>query len=210
MWNERKTDPREDKIEQARQRRKAERSLLSLQQRLLCNGEASSSGGASAAVALAGGNDGKGMLLLQGNETDQSNPFLEPPIQPGQGEKDVSVSQVVLPSRFSDELAKGNNNDGSSLLDAFAPAIEAVKGGAWMDGEDERGQLLPETRPAVNFKLRSGKKFLGQSWDVRLQKKGSGRPAYWLGREEERDDKKRRAEFILRQSMENPQELTQL
>ncbi|TQE06726.1 hypothetical protein C1H46_007675 [Malus baccata] len=211
MWNERKTDPREDKMEQARQRRKAERSLLSLQQRLLCNGEASSSGGASAAVALTGGNgvnDGKGLLLLQGNETDQSNPFLEPPIQPG--EKDVSVSQVVLPSRFSDEMGKVNNNDGSSLLDVFAPAIEAVKSGAWMDGDDERRQLLPETRPAVNFKLRSGKKFLGQSSDLSLQKKGSGRPAYWFGREEERDDKKRRAEFILRQSMENPQELTQL
>ncbi|KAM1159181.1 hypothetical protein ACFX19_032956 [Malus domestica] len=210
-WNERKTDPREDKIELARQRRKAERSLLSLQQRLLCNGEASGSGEAFAAVALrgssGGGNDGKGLLLLQGNESDQSNPFLEPPIQPG--EKDVSVSQVVLPSRFSDEVAKGNNA-GSSLLDAFAPAIEAVKSGAWMDGDDERRQLLPETRPSVNFKFRSGKKFLGQPSNLSLQQKGSGRPAYWFGRDEERDDKKRRAEFILRQSMENPQELTQL
>ncbi|CAK9182610.1 unnamed protein product [Ilex paraguariensis] len=33
VWNERVTDPRDDKIQLARQRRKAERSLLSLQQR---------------------------------------------------------------------------------------------------------------------------------------------------------------------------------
>ncbi|CAB4284243.1 unnamed protein product [Prunus armeniaca] len=211
MWNERKTDPREDKIEQARQRRKAERSLLSLQQRLLCNGEASGSGGVSVAVPLVsgGGNDGKG-LLLQGSESNPSNPinpFLEPPIQPG--EKDVSVSEVVLPSKFLDEVVQGKNG-GSLVLDAFTPAIEAVKNGVWSDGDDERKQLLPDTRPAINFKFRSGKKFLGESSDVRLQKKGSGRPAYWFGRDEERDDKKRRAEFILRQSMENPQELTQL
>ncbi|KAH9318067.1 hypothetical protein KI387_019836, partial [Taxus chinensis] len=43
VWNERKMDPRMDKIEQARQRRKAERSLLNLQQRLACTGGPSSS-----------------------------------------------------------------------------------------------------------------------------------------------------------------------
>ena len=46
--------------------------------------------------------------------------------------------------------------------------------------------------------------------DLSLQKKGVEGPSNWFGRDEERDDKKRRAEYILRQSMENPQELTQL
>ncbi|PRQ43597.1 putative bromodomain associated domain, transcription factor TFIID, subunit 8 [Rosa chinensis] len=203
MWNERKTDPREDKIEQARQRRKAERSLLSLQQRLLCNG--SSPGLASTSVpvsvvALDGGNDGKG-LQLQGSE---SNPFLEPPLQPG--EKDVSP--VVLPSKLSDESAKGNRS--SSVLEAFAPAIQAVKNGVWMDGEgEEERRLLPNSRPPVHLNFRPVKKFLGESSDFSLLKKGSGRPANWVLRDEERDEKKRRAEFILRQSMENPQELNQ-
>ncbi|XP_062001902.1 transcription initiation factor TFIID subunit 8 [Rosa rugosa] len=203
MWNERKTDPREDKIEQARQRRKAERSLLSLQQRLLCNG--SSPGLASTSVpvsvvAVDGGNDGKG-LQLQGSE---SNPFLEPPLQPG--EKDVSP--VVLPSKLSDESAKGNRS--SSVLEAFAPAIQAVKNGVWMDGEgEEERRLLPNSRPPVHLNFRPVKKFLGESSDFSLLKKGSGRPANWVLRDEERDEKKRRAEFILRQSMENPQELNQ-
>ncbi|XP_050380262.1 transcription initiation factor TFIID subunit 8 [Argentina anserina] len=199
MWNERKTDPREDKIEQARQRRKAERSLLSLQQRLLCNGLAP--GGASTSVVEVG-NDGKG-LHLQGSE---SNPFLEPPLQPG--EKDVSP--IVLPSKLSGgEVAKGNS---SSVFEAFAPAISAVKNGVWMDGEgegEEEKKLLPNSRPPVHLNFRPVKKFLGESSDLSLQKKGLRRPATWVLRDEERDDKKRRAEFILTQSMENPQELNQ-
>ncbi|KAL6138548.1 hypothetical protein ACLB2K_063829 [Fragaria x ananassa] len=200
MWNERKTDPREDKIEQARQRRKVERSLLSLQQRLLCNGSAPGLASTSAPVSVVG-NYGKG-LQLQGGE---SNPFLKPPLQPG--EKDVSP--VVLPSNFSDVLAKGNS---SSVLEAFAPAIQAVKNGVWMNGEgevEEESKLLPNSRPPVHLKFRPVKKFLGESSDLSLQNKGSGRPANWVLRDEERDEKKRRAEFILRQSMQNPQELNQ-
>ena len=58
----------------------------------------------------------------------------------------------------------------------------------------------------VYFKFKTENKFLGEFLDLSLQKKGVGRPSNWFGR----DDKKRRAEYILRQSMENPQELTQL
>lgn len=192
IWNERKTDPRSDKIEQARQRRKAERSLLSLQQRLLCN----VSVGTSASVSL--GN------AVEGLQGDEGNPFLEPPLHAGV--KDVSP--VELPTKLSDEMVVENHGSGS-VLEAFAPAIEAVKNGFSDDGEDER-KALPDTRPAVHFKFRTGKKFLGESLDLRLQNKGAGRPANWFGRDEERDDKKRRAEYIFRQSTENPQELTQL
>lgn len=41
VWNERKSDPHMDKLEQARQRRKAERSLVSLHLRMSANGGAS-------------------------------------------------------------------------------------------------------------------------------------------------------------------------
>lgn len=96
-----------------------------------------------------------------------------------------------------------------SVLDAFAPAIEAVKDGICDLGDGEK-MRLPEKRPAVQLKFGTGKKFLGESLNLSIRNRGSGRQASWLGRDEERDDKKRRAELILRQSMENPQELTQL
>lgn len=193
MWNERSTDPRSDKIEQARQRRKAERSLLSLQQRLVCNGAVGTSAAAAASVSL--GNEAEGL------KGDESNPFLESPLHPG--EKDVSP--VVLPTKLSDNVVGENHG---SVLEAFAPAIDAVKNGFCDDGEDEN-KALPDTRPAVHFKLKTGKKFLGECLDLSLQK-GVGRAANWFGRDDERDDKKRRAEYIIRHSMENPQELNQL
>ena len=197
MWNERNTNPHLDKLEHAKQRRKAERSLLSLQQRLARDvGSVGTSASASVPLAPADGNEMKQF---------ERNPFLEPPLHPG--EKDVSP--VVIPGKISNEREKG---DHASVLEAFAPAIEAVKkAGFSEDGEDERRVLPgPETRPAIQFKFRTAKKYFGESLDLSLQKKGVGRPAYWFGRDEERDDKKRRAEFILMQSMENPQELNQM
>ncbi|KAK9291177.1 hypothetical protein L1049_009365 [Liquidambar formosana] len=191
VWNERATDPRADKIEQARQRRKAERSLLSLQQRLLCNGSAAPSGSAV--------ESGDHVKELQ---ADESNPFLASPFQTG--EKDVSP--VVLPAKLSSEAVVENH---VSVLEAFAPAIEAVKGGI-SDLVDNEKRALPDKRPAVNFKFGTGKKLLGESLGLSLRNKGVAKPSSWIGRDEERDDKKRRAELILRQSMENPQELTQL
>ncbi|EOY07895.1 TBP-associated factor 8, putative [Theobroma cacao] len=188
MWNERASDPRADKIEQARQRRKAERALLSLQQRLVCNGSTETS--ASLVV------DAKKETIQEAG----NNAFLAAPLQPG--EKDVA--RVVLPAKLSDEVSKDNH---VSLLEAFAPAIEAMKGGpsGELDGEK---MLLPERRPAVHFKFRTGKKILGESLDLSLQKKGERSTTFFL-RDEERDDKKRRAEFILRQTTEYPMELNQ-
>lgn len=187
VWNERATDPRADKIEQARQRRKAERSLLSLQQRLLLNGSV----GTSASCSTVKESDGS-----------ENNPFLGRPLQPG--EKDISLA--VPPSRSLDEMVGRNH---VSVLEAFAPAIESVKGGI-SDGGEEGKNALPDVRPAVQLKFRIGKKFLSESLDLSLQKKGNGRAASWGARDEERDDKKRRAEFILRQSTEYPLELNQL
>ncbi|XP_044489630.1 transcription initiation factor TFIID subunit 8-like [Mangifera indica] len=190
MWNERKSDPRADKIEQARQRTKAEMALLSLQQRLVSSVESGPS------------TSGKPNSEVDDSEEAGSNPYLAKPLQ----SKEKDVSPVVLPAKLKSELSRGNT---FSVMDAFGPAIEAVKGSVLSDDGDGDRKSLPDKRPAVHFKFRSGKKFLGEFLDTSLQKKGGGRSAPF-GRDDEKDDKKRRAEYILRQSIENPQELTQL
>lgn len=187
MWNERVPDPRAEKIEQARQRRKAERALLSLQQRLMSNGFA---GPSSSRPSSSGGGKELGVVV-------KSNPHLAAPMEAG--EKDVSV--VALPNKLSNHV---------SVMDAFAPVIDTAKESGLSDDGDIERKLLPEKRPVVNFSIKARKKLLGEHLDVSLSKKGGERSGHWLGRDDERDDKKRRAEYILRQSMENPQELNQL
>ncbi|KAL3358311.1 hypothetical protein AABB24_015442 [Solanum stoloniferum] len=190
-WNERASDPRADKIELARQRRKAERSLLNLQQRLVCNG--------SAVASTSRQPDDVG---ITSSASKSENPFLAKPFQAG--EKDVDP--VALPTKLSSEVDDKNH---VSLLETFSPAIQAMKDGL---SETVNGteKTLPDKRPAVCLEFRPGKKALGDSLDLRLWKKGSARNASLFRRDEDRDDKKRRAELILRQSRENQQELTQL
>ncbi|KAA8516569.1 hypothetical protein F0562_016925 [Nyssa sinensis] len=191
IWNERATDPRADKIELARQQRKAEMSLLSLQQRLVCNGLA------VASTSVDEGNDWK---ALQVAET--KSPFLATPLR---AEEDDD-SPVALPAKLAGEAIVENH---VSVLETFAPAIEAVKG-AFCDSGDSEKKVLPDKRRAVHLPFKTGKKLLGECFDLSLRNKGSGKSSSWIGRDDEKDDKKRRAELILRQSMENPQELTQL
>lgn len=193
VWNERETDPRADKIEQARQRRKAERSLLNLQKRLICIASDAPSG---SVVHLE--NDAKEIRM------NGSNPFLDSPLQPG--EKDVS--SVVLPAKLLSEAVLENH---VPVLEAFSPAIEAVKGGFCDLGDNERN-VLSEKRPAVHFKLGTAKKLLCEPLGLSLRNRGvrNWQEIVGLGQDEERDDRKRKAELILRQSIENPQELTQL
>ncbi|CAL1399294.1 unnamed protein product [Linum trigynum] len=187
MWDERVSDPRAEKIEQARQRRKAERTLLSLQQRLVSNGSA----GASSSGVVAN-------EYVKETGTGDGNPFLRQPLKPGE----KGTSSVSVP----------NIEKHASVLVPFAPAIEAAKEiGVNEDGEGggER-TLLPEKRNTVKFRLKTRERMLVEPLDVHLTKKGEQRSEQSLGREDERDDKKRRAEYVYRQSMENPQELTQL
>ncbi|XP_008462468.2 transcription initiation factor TFIID subunit 8-like [Cucumis melo] len=180
VWNKRTTDPRTDKIEQARQRRKAEKSLLSLQQRLIVNT----------------GN------LEEELPSFDSNTSHDIELQP----RENVVSAVKSSLKHSDNVF----DESSRVLEAFAPAIEAVKGSGFYDDEEGEKKALPIVRPVVQFKFKTGKKLLGDSLDLNIQKKGMGRTVYLVGRDDERDDKKRRAEYILRQSVENPQELNQL
>lgn len=191
VWNERTTDPRADKIELARQRRKAERSLLSLQQRMVSNGDTT--------VPSTSTEPHPQMEEVELNGS--KNPFLAKPLPSG----DKDVASVVLPVKLMNDAHTENN---FSLLETFTPAIEAMKEAvSELGNEDEK--VLPDKRPAVSLKFKTGKKVLGESLDLRL-KRASGRAAAWFGRDDEKDDKKRRAEFILRQSVENQQDLSQL
>lgn len=190
VWNERTTDPRADKLELARQRRKAERSLLSLQQRMVSNGDMVPSTSTEPHPQTE-------EVELNGSQ----NPFLAKPLPSG----DKDVASVILPDKLMNNAHTENN---FSMLETFAPAIEAMKEAvSELGNEDEK--VLPEKRPAVSLKFRTGKKVFGESLDLRL-KRASGRAASWFARDDEKDDKKRRAEFILRQSVENQQDLTQL
>ncbi|KAE8666252.1 Aminopeptidase-like protein AC3.5 [Hibiscus syriacus] len=76
---------------------------------------------------------------------------------------------------------------------AFASVIEAMKGGLSNESDGEK-MLLPEKRVSVRFNFRTGKKILGELLELCLQKKGKRRATTFL-RNEERDDKNRRAEF---------------
>ncbi|CAA0829725.1 Transcription initiation factor TFIID subunit 8 [Striga hermonthica] len=147
VWNERLSNLCEDKIELAKQHRKAKRSLLSLQQRLLCN-ESSSS--------LDGGKAG--------------NQFLASPLQ--------NVETKV------------------SLLNMFAPAIKSMRDGS-LDSGSDREKIAPERR---------GKMVFDEPLELSIRNKAES----WFGLEDERGDKKRRVEFIIRQSLENQQELSGL
>lgn len=190
VWNERVSDPRADKIELARQHRKAERSLLNLQQRLVCYRS-------SVATASDELDDGGNWLDLDTTKNLSLARLSQA------GERDTSP--VNLPAKLSGEAQTEKH---VSLLETFAPAIEAMKDG--LDSGSEGDRVLPNKRTSVYLEFKSGKKVFGEPLDLRIRNKSSGRTGSWFGREEEKDDKKRRVEFILRQSIENQQELPQL
>ncbi|XP_051119836.1 transcription initiation factor TFIID subunit 8 [Andrographis paniculata] len=177
VWNERVSDPRTDKIELARQHRKAERSLLNLQQRLLS--------------------------IESNDESDDGGnwPQIDVTTSPFRAEKEKS--SVKLPVKVDAQTEKH-----VSLLETFAPAIEAMKDG--LDSGSDGERAMPKKRTFTYLEFKSGKKVFGEPLDLRIRNRASGRTMAWFGREEEKDDKKRRVEFILRQSLENQQELPQL
>ncbi|ERN07558.1 hypothetical protein AMTRI_Chr10g1710 [Amborella trichopoda] len=194
VWNERGSDPRTEKLEQARQRRKAEKSLVSLQQRLACNG---------ATMASMDG-ELKGKRPLDGN-----NPFLAPPLLSGEKEASLVPMPAGLSLKSPDENIE-KKPGGLSVVNAFAPANEAAKGGGLID---EARQLKPK-RPVVQFKFGLDKRTVNPApllFGNRYNRTGgNATDMSWFSRDEEKDDKKKRAEQILKEAMENPQELVQL
>ncbi|CAA2969011.1 Hypothetical predicted protein [Olea europaea subsp. europaea] len=189
MWNERVSDPRTDKIELARQHRKAERALLNLQQRLVCNG-------LPVASTSAEPDDYRSGLEVNDIENQVLANLSE--------DEDQDESPAILSGKRSGEAKMENH---VTLLETFAPAVEAMK-----DGHSDSGNYgeksFPGKRPAVCLEFKGDKNVFGESLDLRIRNKNFGRTAPCFGREDEKDDKKRRVEFILRQSLENQQELT--
>ncbi|KAM3760933.1 hypothetical protein ACB098_01G230800 [Castanea mollissima] len=198
--NDRTTELKMAKIEQENQRIKPERSLLNLNQWLASNeleGPSVDAGDATKAKQAA-----------------ESNPFLAAPLQYGEKE----VSPVVLPvkTKLSNDTTTGNPivkyhgmDNHVSVLEAFTPNIEAMKSGL-RDSEEGHKKVLLKTRPTVQFKLGSGKKYLGSMLDSSPQNKSFQVTESWFGRLNEKDDKKRRAEQILKESVGNLQELYHL
>lgn len=178
-----------------------EQSLLNLQERFACNGNEGGS--------LRGGGD-----AIRAKEASESNPYLAAPLH--FGEKEMEVSPVVLPAKLLNELALRNPVPEScvvgnyvSLLETFSPAIEAMKSGL-CDSNNGQKKVLYNQRPKVHFKIGIGKRFLGTASDLNSQNKDLEKIASWFGNDNEKDDKKRRAEKILKESIESSQELEQL
>ncbi|KAJ0970947.1 hypothetical protein J5N97_018906 [Dioscorea zingiberensis] len=135
VWREKVHDLKSEKIEQVRQRRKAESSLLSLQQRL-------ASTGAVMPTPKLDGDVGRGKQVVS------SNPFLAPPLPFGEKQ----VSDVVVPVGIAEKKSV-------SLLETFAPAIEAGKHGTFLVGASGN-RVLPIKRPMIHFKFGVEKKFV--------------------------------------------------
>ncbi|EEF34770.1 tbp-associated factor taf, putative [Ricinus communis] len=195
--NEGATDLNMQKFEPARLHPKIDRSLL--QQPFTSSG----SQGPSSNVP-AGGYEGK--LIVEGN------PFVAAPLQCGEKE----VSHVVPPAKLSNETAVRNPIEHNrladnhvSVLNTFAPAIKAMNS-RLCDSEEGQKKVLLNQRPAIQFKIAIGKKSLRTSLELGSQNKSAEKISPWSEKDNENDDKKRRAEKILKQSIENPGELAQL
>ncbi|GJN35267.1 hypothetical protein PR202_gb24019 [Eleusine coracana subsp. coracana] len=183
------TKDRVDKVEQVRQRRKAEKSLLSLQQRLAL------AGADGFRPAVSHDTEEKGKEIQAAGS--KRNPFLEPALPPG--EKDAS--EVDMPPEKKQ----------ISVLEAFAPVIQAptlreIDAGAGSDQNKNQKNIVPKERAPVHLKIGIDRKPLvaalnSGALDLRED------PSFL--KEEEKDDRKRRAGMILRASIENPHELPQ-
>ncbi|KAL5582134.1 hypothetical protein UlMin_014576 [Ulmus minor] len=178
---------------------KVDQSLLNLQlqQRFVCNGFDGPS-----SVEPVGADKSK--------QEGESNPFLVAPLE--SGKKEVSH---VLPAKLSNEAIMRNPvsenhvlDNHVSMLETFAPAIEAMKGSS-MDFERPKKVFL-NRRPAVQFKIGIEKKFLGNLFHSSPENEAFEKISPWFRKESEKDEKIKRAEKILKTSMENQQELAQL
>ncbi|KAL8117256.1 transcription initiation factor TFIID subunit 8-like [Apium graveolens] len=155
--------------------------------------------------------NGTDMPADKGNDSSSkratdSNPFLAAPRR----SSEKQVSSVVLPAKFAEEDTALNNPAATNqvaVLEAFASATDLVKDCAF-DSEETRKKALPDNRPAVQFKLRTSKNLVGTS--ISIHKEQVPNSPSSIKNENMKDDRKRRAEQILKESLENQHELAQL
>ncbi|KAJ7974299.1 Transcription initiation factor TFIID subunit 8 [Quillaja saponaria] len=194
-WNGMVLEPHGAKTDQEKHHGTGDRCLLNFQQQMLSN--------EFERPSLVDQADAKAK-----NIAVESNPFLAAPMQFG----DKEVSSIVLPAKLSTAVKVDNTvvenrfqDNRVSVLETFAPAIEAIQGRC---GDSEGQEKV--RRPTVQFKLGNEKKFLGRMLDLSPQNKEFEKTLPWFGMENEKDDKKRKAEKILKESLENPNELAEL
>ncbi|KAF3339726.1 transcription initiation factor TFIID subunit 8 [Carex littledalei] len=123
------------------------------------------------------------------NEAGQRNPFLVPPLPHGERH----VSDMTIPGE----------RKGISVIETFAPVLE----GSGEEIIEERGAISSNKRPVIRFRIGVDSKSMSKV--VSLRDTGL-KVDTWTVKEEEMDSKKRRAEMILKESMEKPNELAQL
>ncbi|KAJ1421513.1 hypothetical protein SESBI_13734 [Sesbania bispinosa] len=197
--NGRGPEPRAAKFEQERENGKGERPLLNLQQQMVSNMFGKST--------LIDPVDAKAKRVAV-----ESNPFLAAPLKI----EDKEVASVAPPARLFNDVASDNpvvenfvENEPISVLETFAPAIEAMKSTS-CDSKEDQTKFHVNEKPTVRFKIGVKNKFLGRSVDLIPQKEEHKKTLPWFAMEDEKDDRKRRAEKILRESLENPDQLVQL
>ncbi|XP_065855183.1 transcription initiation factor TFIID subunit 8 [Euphorbia lathyris] len=197
--NEGAADSNIHNVEQARLDPETEKPHLNLPQQFNCNG----SGGPSSLAPVGSS---------EANLAVESNPFLVAPLHFGE----KVVSQVVPPAKLLYEAAPRSPivqnrlpDTNISVVDTFAPAIEAMKS-RLSDSEEGQKNVILDHRPAVRFKIGFGRKFSGAALESKSQNKGVESISLLSGKDTEKDDKKKRAEKILKQSIENPGELAQM
>lgn len=135
-----------------------------------------------------------------------SNPFLAAPLRSGEKE----VSPVILPAKFAEEDAALNHSNAANhvtVLDSFAAAIDHVQSFAF-DSEEMRKKALLDNRPAVQFKLQTSRNPIGTSINIHTERVAHIPSS--INNDNMKDDKKRRAEQILKESLENRHELAHL
>ncbi|CAI9763317.1 unnamed protein product [Fraxinus pennsylvanica] len=148
----------ESKIEERHM--KVDRSLLNLQQKLICNG-------LETGLADVNGYAAKAQHIVE------SNPFLAPPLQ--FEEKEMSLP--VLPAKLIDEATRKFQNNAVlenhvSVLEPYAPATEDIGTHSCKSMEDRRKVPL-NGRNMVKFKLGSSRKCLGTEmspWNEGVEK----------------------------------------
>lgn len=245
VWRERKSDPRMDKLEQARQRRRAERSLVSLHLRLCSSGASPSVENAPTGFGTsppsryqpplgASISEQEGYLAkpevdgIQGKAKGRrpvaggQNPFLAPPL-PADA-KDVSAlvytganPQAPTPKKkIEGQLAL------PSVLDAFLPALEAARHGLEQDGGAVKRSMsvLPDAKErqpvllSFDFGRRASHKAITARRSLaahHVSPPGKDRRKGRVqSKEEEKDEKKRRAEQILAQITEGTEDVGQM
>ncbi|MCO5606453.1 hypothetical protein L7F22_060641 [Adiantum nelumboides] len=189
FWNERKVDQRVDKLQQAKQRRKAAQSLVSLHSRL-----------SSAAASC------NAETMFQVKASQEMNlrgfPALEPPQIHGEG---ANLNHLVPPPSSA-----GGNRPAAppSVFEAFAPALEA----AALTVQEMNG-VAPFTKGHSVHSERSLPLILTFDFGRRSNQKAMAARFSLGGKEEkrrlldlkddEKDEKKKRAYQILRQNFES-------